>query len=421
MTSKPWLKYRRNNLYKVVFPTLPSLTVAPNDVDLYQERGSHDILELSFSRSSSFWDTLLKTGTPVIFSWTQGTRQKSWTGYVSHVSSQNTAQLIQTMKVVCIGASYVLKERASRAWKDKTIPEVASLIAKQFNLKFVSEPSTKRFQQLSMAGESYWTWLQEHAIKIGYVLYVENTTMHFRPLNKLLKASVSSAASFSLELPSTAANSLAYDRTLDSFVVEKGDYFDRAERPYTTRRTAGVHPLTGKKIGSVSSPRNNSPNTTRRNTSAPIFSDYSDEVITSSSFSRVTANALTSATRFIIAAKARGQGDPRAAPNTAVYIQGTGADTDGYWAVKKVHHSMNITGIYEVSLDLLTDGIGQNTSSIFRKVKSLNDSIIDVDELVLDALRGSSGPGSSVLTQKIPALKESGQGFGNTNILWRGN
>ena len=422
MSSKPWLKYRRGNFFSVTFPTLPSLTAKPSEVDLYQERSSHDILELVFIRESQKWSSLLKTGTPVIFSWSQGSEKKVWTGYVNHVSTQSASQQERTMKVVCVGASYKLKERAAKTWKNKTVPEVAALIAKQFRLKLVTDPSSRRFDQLSMTGQTYWQWLQEYAAKIGYGFYVENTTMYLRPIHKLVNESASNAPVMGLELPSPSANTKVWDRTLDSFVIQKGDYFDNAEAKYTNKVTSGVNPLTSKVINTSSSPSERLSSSTRTGIRKPLFDELSTEVVHTSAFSKQTAKDLAFAARFVVTAKVRGQGDPRIRPYGAVYIHNTNSETDGFWVVNKVHHAFNITGLYEVDLEVATDGIGANNASLFRKAKGLGRGTIDVESLVInnDLSNGSSRTGTRLIT-KTPLIKETDQGFGKTNLFWSGN
>lgn len=417
-SAKPWLKYRRGNKYKITFPTVPSLTISPGEVDLYQEKMSHDLLVMKFTRTSPLYASLLKTGTPVIFSWSQGARQSSWTGYVNYVSNQSAGQQERVMKVVCVGASYLLKAKAGRIWRKKTVTDVARSIAKEFNLKFVGEPSKRSFDQISMTGQSYWQFLQTYAEKIGYMFTVQNTTMYMYPLEKFLNASTTDAPVLALEFPYYGANTKAYDRTLDSFTVLKGDYIESSETNYTTKSTSGVNPLTGKLLSSSARPGLGK--STRTSTPSPLFVEYSDEVVTNSSFSKKTAEDLALGANFSFPASARGQGDPRLAPYKAVYILGTAAATDGYWAVSKVHHSFNQTGLYEVELALVTDGVGATTETPFRKAPGFNQGTINIDSIILGQLAEETSSVKTSLISKTPRIKESDQGFNSTISYWEG-
>lgn len=323
------------------------------------------------------------------------------------------------MKVTCIGASYLLKERSSRVWKNKTVTDVASIIAKEFKFKASIEPSSRKFEQLSMAGQSYWEWLQEHAKKIGYALYVENSTLYMKSVSKLLNESTSNAPTMGIEVPYFGANNRVFDQTLDSFTVQKGEYFDYSDVSYSTKKTRGVNPLTAKKIESSSSPRSTFGKGTRINTPKPFFTDLSKEVVHSASFSKKAAQDEALAAKFVIPAKAAGQGDTRVRPYSAVYILGTGTDTDGYWSVGKSRHSFDISGLYEMELDLVTDGVGVNSYSPFRKASYATRGTIDVDSIVLDSSRSSYARGSqNRLVSKAIAVREIDQGFASGVNYW---
>lgn len=419
MSNSPLVKYRRGTYYSVEFPTLPSLTVLPAEVDLYQEKFSHDVLELVYPVESQVWSNLLKTGTPIVFTWYQGIRKKIWTGYVSHVSTQSAVQRKKEMKVVCLGASYNLKQRANEIWKNRTVTEVAQQIAKKFKLKFVGEPSSKRFEQLALSGQTYLSWLGEYAQKIGYAFYIDNTTMYFRPVHTLLKDMASNAAIMALESSGPPAGAGGWERTLDSFTIKKGDYFDGVAAQHTKKTTSGVNPLTGKRISNTASPTQGRAADTRNARRGPLFEEYSLEVVHNSAFSKSTAKDLAFAARFVTTAKLRGQGDPRIKPYSAVFVAGTGSDTEGYWTVNKVHHIFTINGLYEVDMEVATDGIGPNTGDLFRKATGVGQGTIDIESLVENASAGRDPyTAPSVLVNKRLVPKETDQGFNSNPGYW---
>lgn len=419
-SAKPWLKSRQGNNYTITFPTLPSLQVKPTDVDLYQEKMSHDILQMKFNNVSTTWYSLLKTGVPVLFTWQQGDKSSSWTGYVSGVSTQTAAQTKRVLQVTCVGASYVLKNRASRVWRKKTVTDVARSIAKEFGLEFKGDPSKRQFAQLSMTGQTYWQFLQEQAKRIGYIFIVQNTTMFMYPLEKYLTRSTATAPVLGMEYPYFAANLKAFDRTLDSFNVLKSDYIDSKDALYTSKNTSGVNPVTGKVLKSTASPTKTS--ATRALAPTPLFIDFSNEVVTDSRMTKQAAEDLALGAKFAFPAAARGQGDPRIAPYKAVYVIGTSEDTDGYWAVSKVHHKLNIAGFYEVDLSLVTDGVGATTETPFRKAPGFNQGTINVDSIVIDSSRSDAPITNTVLNSRGAPVKESAQGFNSNNAsTWKGN
>jgi hypothetical protein len=316
MTS---FKYRRGTTYKSSFPTAPSLTAKPGRVELIQKQFEHDILILDYPQSSTLWFSVLKTGTPVIFSWTQGGKTSTWTGYVSSVSKTSAAERSRPMKIYCIGTSYVLKARANRVFRNVSVTDVARKIAKQFNLSFVGENSSRKFDQLTMTGQSYWQWLQEQAARIGYSLYVRNTTLYMRPMDKVINSGMSYAPTLSLTPPLNPAGSGVSERTLDRFRILNGDLIEDGSTPNTVKITSGVNPLTGKAVSSSESPKR-SGQKLRSKPNTALFRDYSNEVVHGSSFSKKAAKDLAEAARFTIPAKISGQGDPRITPYNVVYV-----------------------------------------------------------------------------------------------------
>lgn len=417
MTS---FKYRRGTTYKSRFPTAPSLTAQPGRVELIQKQFEHDILILDYPQSSTLWFSVLKTGTPVIFSWTQGGKTSTWTGYVSSVSKTSAAERSRPMKVYCIGTSYVLKARANRVFRNVSVTDVARKIAKQFNLSFVGENSSRKFDQLTMTGQSYWQWLQEQAARIGYSLYVRNTTIYMRPMDKVINSGMSYAPTLSLTPPLNPAGSGVSERTLDRFRILNGDLIEDGSTPNTVKITSGVNPLTGKAVSSSESPKR-SGQKLRSKPNTALFRDYSSEVVHGSSFSKKAAKDLAEAARFTIPAKISGQGDPRITPYNIVYVEGTGSDTDGYWLVKECKHIFLITAEYQFEATVVTDGIGSNVRTPFRASKPNRDGTINIEEQILRGLsQANNKPGRTKLVQKVPSTTETQQGFSQLGSLWSG-
>jgi len=421
MTSNPGVKYRRSTSYKITFPTLPSLNTQPGEVDLYQQHGSHDVLYLKFIRASKLWQKYLETGTPVLFTWKQGKNSGSWIGYVTHVKTQDAAQERRELTVICSSATYLLKERATRTWTNKTVTDVARIIAKEFGFTLVTEPSKRKFEQLSIAGESYWEWLREHGNKIGYGLTFNGTELIFKPFDSLLNESTFNSPTLSTGDKLTSANVKALDRTLDLFELDKTDFNESSHNLFARKQISGVNPFTGKTINKNSTP--SSPkDSSRAKIPKTFFNEFSTEVVHSESFAKSTAEDSAANSSFSFPAKARGQGDPRISPLKAINVAGTGAESDGFWLVDQVHHAFNITGLYEVELSLVTDGIGNTVSSPFRKSALNFNNTINVEQKILnDSQRNPRKRGSTGLISKSGSFAaELDQGFNSSNTRWRG-
>jgi phage protein D len=414
-------KYRRGTFYSVIYPTAPSLTYQPREVELIQEKGSHDILTLEYSRASSLFLEVLQTGTPVAFSWNQNGRTGYWVGYVNVVSKQSASQGERLMKVICVGTSFLLKAKSTKVFKNVTVSEAAEQIAKSFRLKFVGEPTTRRFDSLSVAGQSYWEWLQEQAARIGYVMLVRNGIMYFRPADKLIDTFMDNSPILALEPPGPASDRRLWDRTLDSFNVLNGDYLDNDLLPQRTSRvTAGVNPITGAVTGSRKAP-NNQQRPLRQNESGALFSGFSEEVVHTSLSAKQAAAEEARTRKFSIVAQVVGQGDPYMHPYSTVLVQGTGVETDGYWVVASVTHKLNLRGAYQMESRVMADGLGQTLTSPFRRADGSAAGKVNLDRNIMGLLDSKFDSNTPVkLIKKAPIIVESQQGFIKLGTIWSG-
>jgi len=413
------LKYRRSTSYSVVFPTAPSLKAQPSSVELKQEKGCHDILTLKFKRPSAFWFEVLKTGTPVVFTWNQNGSVASWFGYVNVVTKQSASQVEQDFKVVCVGTSYILKAKSQRVFKNSTIAEAAEKIAKEFKFKFVSIPTSRRFTTLAMTGQSYWEWLQQQAARIGYVCLVRNGVLYFTPAEKLIDMFIPTSAILQAEPLATPSDTKLLDRTLDSFTILNSDYLDHDLLPQRTSRvTSGVNPVTGQVFGSKSAP--NTHRKPLRQKETPVLIDaYSEEVVHSSTSAKHAAYEEARSVQFSTVAQVVGQGDPRIHPYSTVLVQGTGIETDGYWVVASVTHTFFYTGQYSIEGRVISDGLGKTISTPVRRPDGNPHGTVNLTTVALNSLRDTA-PSVMRLTSKANSLVESQQGFSQLGTSWSG-
>jgi phage protein D len=449
-------KSRRGTVFKVQFPTLPSIKTQPTVVLLKQKQKQHDILVIEYHATSFKNARLLKTGVPVKFVWRQGSRKSEWIGYVSSVSAKSASQRDLPMKVYCIGTSFVLKQTKSKTYRNKTVTEVAAAIAKENNLRFVGDIDKRRFSQLSISGHSQWEWLQEQASRIGYVAYVQGTNLIFRSMDKIIDEKTLDAPLFQVWSPYIPQTTQGLDRTLDSFEVMMGENIEGEYPNRAIKQTGGVDPVRGISFSHKKSP-SKSGKSVRQNVSDTLFDEYtSDQVVNSKSDSRSAASGAAELARFNIPAKAAGQGDPRVHPYQMIEVQGVDVNTDGHWIVREVTHRLVYGGFYTLEMIVATDGIGKSTrktKNSTRTIRNANNSsipfktAIDVNfllnknkgsfnpaandssinlEVELNrtgnpAFRGSSKEtSSSKLSSKRPLLTGvNNQGYSRTPTLWQ--
>lgn len=412
-------KYRRSTEYELTFPSMPSFKSLPRRVDLYQEPYRHDILVIEFPKISNTWYKHLKTGVPVYFRWTQGQRSKSWYGYVNTVSKHVVGQRETVMEITCVGASYPLKERAQVVYKNKTIPEIAIIIAKKFNLHYSVENHSRRFPYIAISGESYWEWLNEYAKLIGYVCYLDGVTLVFKPIDKLIDSGVKDIPVLSMAAAELPINNQVQDRTLDSLKVLNGDYHEGLDNTNTNKVIGGVDPLTGKVLSATTDPKTVGRNL-RVQPAGVLFTEYrTGQVANDATIIDSVASGASQLARFNIPAKVECQGDPRIKPYAPIHVNGTGDLTDGFWLTMKAHHMFHRVGDYQMVLQVATDGIGSNVSDPFRSSDASTIGIIDVDAaLMSDQQNTNSSQVFAKLVDPSPRFTEGNQGFAHHPMYW---
>jgi hypothetical protein len=410
-------KYRRGTTYSISFPTIPSLTTLPRRVELVQEPYYHDVLIMEFSKSSEKWFTLMKTGVPIRFSWTQGTLSNNWVGYVSFIKKTVAGQIEELMEVHCVGATFALKDSATKVFHNKSIPQMVEELVTSFGFKFVGEDNGIVFEQLMIAGHSYWEWIIEHARRIGYGVLVDKMTFYFRPLDKLIEQNLTNVPVLSMNSKQFGINNEFLDRTLDSFKVIHGEHIETDGNTRSVKLVGGVDPLTSKIILSSSSPKNVGENF-KSNVNDVIFNDIdSTKVSLSQEVAQAMSDGSAQLGRLNMPAKIACQGDPRIHPFAPILIQGTGSVTDGYWIASQVKHMFARLGDYQIEMKAHIDGTGYDKKVLTKDGSQNTVGVVNLTE----ALEGNvkiKKSNSAVLNALTPITFEAEQGWNRTPATW---
>jgi hypothetical protein len=414
-------KYRRGTSFNVSFPTMPSFSTQPRRIDIHQKQYHHDVLIMEFSTFSSAWFEMLKTGVPVTVSWSQENYKNTFLGYVSHISRDIASQRENLMQVHCVAASFPFKQRTTRVFKNSSIPEAISTICRELGFGFTGENHGRKFDQLTLAGHSYWEWIVEHAKKIGYGVLVEGTNLSFRPLDKFIDTGVSNIPVLTMQGMDLQANSQFLDRTLDKITVLHGEHIEDAHALRANKLVGGVDPLTSKTFTSSKKP--NKVGTAVRSTLNDVLFDEqrTEQVINNKADASIVAEGHAHMGRLNMPARIKGQGDPRIAPFKPVYIQGTGDFTDGYWVVKEVKHIMYQVGDYQIEALLVTDGVGKNQQSIVRRTDAGIVGAIDLATNIASSSKtsGAFKKKTSQLNLKTAIVLQAHQGYNRTPAVWK--
>jgi phage protein D len=405
----------------VDFPTLPSLTVQPRRVDLIEGQRLHDILKMEYSAESPLWFDTIRTGVPVKFSWQQDTLGRAFIGYVSNISKIDAPQRQTSMVITCVGATYPLKQRVTKVFKNITIPQAVQQIVEEFDFNFVTEPHPQVFDQLIIPGNSYWEWIQEQAKRIGYGVVVDRMNFIFKPLDRLIDMNFSNAPVLSIGDKTAPFNTQFLDRTLDYFKVINGDNVEDSYEYRAVKKVGGVDPITAAPFVADQSPEDVGRNL-RSEVSDVLFDEYRTErVVNDRSDAATVAASAAQLARFNIPARVDCQGDPRIRPFSTVFINGTGSLTDGFWVVREAHHMFHKVGDYQMNLTVATDGLGESTRSGFRTRGLILSGTINLTEAIADSPSEivQLDSGSAYLQVSPMAVKESDQGFKKNPARWK--
>lgn len=403
-------KHRRGTKYTVSFPTFPTLKALPTKLYLVQKQGHHDLLTMEFPIVSDLWFENLKTGAPVQFVWKQGAQEKFWYGYVSFTTKEVLAQRKQVMKVQCIGASFLLKQKSVQVFTDTTITDCVKKITDNFGIKLVTVPSTRKFEQLTISGHSYWEWIQEQAKRLGYAAYMDGMALHFKPLDKVIDTKANNVPILSMHSSMAKFASQDLDRTLDYIEVTQGHYIESVDSLRTNKYVSGINPFTGEVISTNMSPESVGDNL-RSNNYSSLFNEYrSDIVIDNEAAAKEASEGVAHLGRFSTPARVKCQGDPRIQPYAPVLVEKTGPLTDGYWVVKDVTHIFGRTGEYQIEMNVVTDGVESNLNYTSRPGTPSRIGVIDVDDMI------ESGVKSNVSNNATLVFPDQITDFSDTSI-----
>lgn len=134
----------------------------------------HDSLELTLPGSTVSLTSPFVSGTPVKVSWAPG---GTFYGYVDRVLPRGVNVPRMLMKVVCVGATYPLKQPDFRSYRDITIPTVIANVCDEFNIGSLLEQNDTVWQTLSQGGTSTWKFFVELSKKIGYTMFPSDSTL----------------------------------------------------------------------------------------------------------------------------------------------------------------------------------------------------------------------------------------------------
>lgn len=409
---------RVGTTFEVVFPEFPTFTQAPQWVRLTQEQGKQDVVEIAYASFDKHFQKAFKTGVTIKLTWRTEYAKRTWVGYVYSGDDTTQSTLKRNVVIRGIGGSFPLKEGGSQIWRNKTAPEIVQDICKQYKLKAVVDKSNVRFGMQSLVGLTKWEKIQELANRIGFHAYVDNTTLYFQRIDRLIDQFNTVIPVMSYHDGSVNAGVVFEAQTLDYFTSRLGDLSSAGKSGKNTKTVYGIDPITGKSHSHTANPTQVGKNV-RSTVTQPLFKEvFSHVVADTQAMAKELAEGLAHLARFSMHGTGKGQGDPRISPYKTVEINGTGTTTDGFWVVNRVEHYMTYDGRYTVEFKCMTDGAGKNKAGVFRRVAA---TVIPIRDVAYEmATGGKQAPSTPTLVVRQPMVNQTQGGYNATSTRWAG-
>ena len=184
-----------NSDYSVYFPSTPNHELILMGASLYQVAESHDVLILTFKGKPYLEETNFVSSDPVIFRYSTGPNKSVFNGYIYRIMPIADVKTNMT-KMICLSASYVLKNGGQEIFKNVTSDQVLSKVCARHGLASVTQRHPRVRDVIVQSGETDWQLLQRLARQTGFALKVENTTVFFLSKSKIFESKKTGAPYF---------------------------------------------------------------------------------------------------------------------------------------------------------------------------------------------------------------------------------
>lgn len=256
-----WGSNAKDSDYSASFPKASDMNLILIGAELYQDPEEHDRLVLHYKGKPENRKESIVSGDPIIFKYRSGKLNSTWNGYVHHVRQNNSFQGGNT-DIVCVGASWVLKNTDQKVYKNVTSDQVISKIAKKNSMSAVVQRDPRVRDQVSQSGQSDWQLCRSLAQQAGFALLAENTNIIFVSKEKIYQTKKNSAPYFNYiddEIGGVVPRELRMTGTILSFepivsdqAPEMGLRIDRVISGINNKTATAVkttHPHTAPKKG----------------------------------------------------------------------------------------------------------------------------------------------------------------------------
>jgi phage protein D len=156
-----------------------------NRVELHLAENQHDMLIMELSGIPPLAITAMYEKPVDVSIYTGGNFYQRFVGYVEDVRPESFTGFglvnnspFQTVKVVCMGASYAMRGSRSNSWSGYRLSDIATDMSTRYGFS-VDTPSDRTVHEsLLQTNESDWQFLTRYASFLGYSVNVHGTHLH---------------------------------------------------------------------------------------------------------------------------------------------------------------------------------------------------------------------------------------------------
>lgn len=325
-------------------------------VKVMMTEGMHDTAIITL-RSEATEAPELQPGTPVCMQYGWNPSDTDWFyGYVDHIETRYDKSLPEQSNfedVICLGASYCLKDPYAGAWTQVQASSLAQQIASAYYLGSLVENDDYTWPQLSNPGASAWSFLIQLANKNGYSLAVNQTLLRFLSIDVAVRCYGPSMPIFKTR--NTAASLV--QQGVSSFQAVTGETFTNPRGNKAVRTIGGLDLTTGNIVGAVNA---GSQTILGQNAVYPFFNQQvSDVVAPTQGAAQNVLTGMAEYNRLSYRATATLTGMTTVKQGTPIVLNGIDSNNDGVWWVMEVVHKIATTG-YSMDVCLGRDSKGDS-------------------------------------------------------------
>lgn len=204
--------------FAVYFPKTPYTEMRLIGAEMLQDIEQHDRLVLHFKGKPSEKEISIISGDPVEFVILTNNVQHRWYGYVHSIEPIDDLDSNNT-DILCVGASYLLKNTDQKIYTNVTADQVVSKIAKKHGMKATTQRHPRVRKSIVQAGQSDWQLLRRLANQTGFALRADGTNLVFVSKNKIFNTNKNSAPYFNYIDQETGGVAVKYNRSYGSILA----------------------------------------------------------------------------------------------------------------------------------------------------------------------------------------------------------